>query len=168
MNGAGVLSPEEARRAPSATLLRRASNSFFNDSSATATLLEMDANRDGKVTLDEAAPLLPPEWRRPLAVFDYRHVGPLRQPDHGAAIPAARHQQGRQLSRAEVQAAAHVLGPLDQNDDELVGVESWSRFSQSVGARCPLLDQLRQRAWVGSGSSSCNRMSDRARWAGCC
>jgi Ca2+-binding EF-hand superfamily protein len=127
VNGDGVLSPQEARRAPSAEEVIRWMDAPFDIRPlGGATLAALDQNRDGKITLDE----LRHYYRR-------NGAGPLQFSSLNSRVRSANPVTDRlfelldtnkdgKLSKAEVEAAAKILAPLDRNDDELIGLDELS------------------------------------------
>jgi Ca2+-binding EF-hand superfamily protein len=135
VNKDGVLSKEEAERAPPVAALF--SSGFFGGSPPVMRML--DANRDGKVSKQELADY----YRRSgAAPFQFGGAGGSRQPRlfglaNGSALGGGRpgadelnkrlfelldtNKDGK-LSRKELEAAPAVLAKLDENDDEMIEV----------------------------------------------
>jgi Ca2+-binding EF-hand superfamily protein len=124
VNGDGVLSPDEAQRLPQARVfltLLQGRFAFYEDKTV-APFAELDANKDGKVTLDEMK-----------AYYRKGGFGPLlTQPDPDPGLgqvltDALFHHLDRdrdgKLSQAELAAAEKSLAPLDTNNDDLITPE---------------------------------------------
>jgi Ca2+-binding EF-hand superfamily protein len=123
-NGDKSLSKEEAQRLPQAQILLNLVQgrlNFLSDKSA-APFAELDANKDGKVTLDEMK-----------AYYRKSGFGPLQpqpDPEQGSAQVLTdalfkhldRDGDGK-LSRQELAQAETSLAPLDANEDELLTPE---------------------------------------------
>jgi len=125
IDGDGVLSATEARRAPSAPQLVQAiRNNLFNIAVGGATLREMDQNGDGKVTLAELRRYYLRNGAGPMQLSPFPvRVPPAKNPVSERLFELLDKDGDGKLSRAELEAAPQVLGVLDANDDELVSVE---------------------------------------------
>jgi Ca2+-binding EF-hand superfamily protein len=135
-DGDGVLNAEEAGRTPPASILFSNNGQFF-DNVTYPTMNALDADRDGKVTLDELKAYYRKNGVSPLqfqtqAAAAQQPLGAvvLRQnqpPPPSVAVSEAlfslldTNKDGK-LSKEELAAAPAVLLRLDQNDDEMISV----------------------------------------------
>jgi Ca2+-binding EF-hand superfamily protein len=124
LNGDGLLTPDETQRLPEARVFLRLLHgrfAFYEDKTV-ALFAELDANKDGKVTLDEMK-----------AYYRKGGFGPLQtlpDPDPGlgqALTDALFHHLDRdrdgKLSQQELAAAEKSLAPVDTNNDDLITPE---------------------------------------------
>jgi Ca2+-binding EF-hand superfamily protein len=133
-DGDGVLNADEALHTPPAAVLF--GNGFFNGISY-PSMDALDADRDGKLTLDELKAYYRKNGVAPFQFQVHQDPAPLpfpanlRQPPpppSSAAVTEAlfsvldANHDGK-LSRDELAAAPAVLLRLDQNDDEMVSVQ---------------------------------------------
>jgi Ca2+-binding EF-hand superfamily protein len=127
-NGDGYLDRTEAARAPSPqTLLQHfQGNTFvFNPGVVPALFNQMDADGDGKVTIDELARYYRRLGAGPLQMTNNVNFG---APFGGDALSdvlfkALDTNKDGKLSKAELDAAPEVLAKFDENDDELISVQ---------------------------------------------
>jgi Ca2+-binding EF-hand superfamily protein len=121
-NGDGVLTRDEAERAPRAQNLKAAlaGNFMTGGPGSTATMAQLDANRDGKVTQEE----LTAYYRRfALTAFQVNYTRVYGGGENPLTEALFRHLDTNKdgvLSREEVQAAAAALAKLDLDDDECI------------------------------------------------
>ncbi len=135
VNGDGVLDKEEAERAPSLEQIQSGALAQNIVRRGTLTMAELDADKDGKVTLGELSAHYRKQGFRP---FQFQvDPGPINIPGAAAffggqqpeptveAVSAAifslldTNRDGK-LSRKELAAAPAVLLALDENEDETV------------------------------------------------
>ena len=122
VNGDGTLNRDEAARTPSLQLLRnhyRGVIAFSRGNGNQATFAELDANKDGKVTLDELKAYF---QKAGFGSFQVRSAS--GQGRSGALTDSLfkyldRNGDGK-LSRAELAVADEVLHRLDIDEDEMI------------------------------------------------
>jgi Ca2+-binding EF-hand superfamily protein len=138
-DGDGVLSPEEARLVPSVqTLQQLRFNGFFlpNLRNKSATLAELDTNRDGKVSLAELSAHFARAGIRSVEVV----AGGSRQALYdGPSEVLFKHldskKQGKLSKEGVRQAADAVLQKFDTDDDETLSLEELFPASNALLTR---------------------------------
>jgi Ca2+-binding EF-hand superfamily protein len=145
-DGNGVLNKDEAERAPTPEQLLRhlQGTSFYEESfiiarngrrgSVTAKMADLDANKDGKVTLDELKAYYKKAGAHPVSVT----MGPNKGDSEALTEALFKHldvNKDGKLSREELAAAPERLRRLDTDDDEMISVAELvpERFNQGEG-----------------------------------
>jgi Ca2+-binding EF-hand superfamily protein len=144
-DGDGVLSKDEAERAPHAQHLTRMLRGetlydydlIFNGDrrgNVRAKMADLDANKDGKVTLDELKAYYKKMSVQPVSVA----MGPNRGDSEALTDALFRHldvNKDGKLSKAELAAMPERLRRLDTDDDEMISVSELvpERFSDQDG-----------------------------------
>ncbi len=142
-DGNGVLSKEEAERAPTPQqLLRHLQGTSVYDQfvplqngrqgNVTAKMADLDANKDGKVTLDELKAYYKKAGTHPVSVT----MGPNKGDSEALTEALFKHldvNKDGKLSKEELAAAPERLRRLDTDDDEMISVGELvpNRFGES-------------------------------------
>jgi Ca2+-binding EF-hand superfamily protein len=125
VNGDKALAPDEAQRLPQAQVLMsllRGQLGFYDDKMTIAPFADLDANKDGKVSLDELKTYYKKHGFAPLQ--------PQPDPEQGAAqiltdalFTHLDLDKDGKLSKQELAQAEKTLASLDINDDDLITPE---------------------------------------------
>jgi Ca2+-binding EF-hand superfamily protein len=140
VNGDKVLSKEEANRLPEARLLLnlvQGQGFFFGgpEGSSTAPFAQLDANKDGKVTLEEVKAYYRKSGFAPLQTQPDPDQGTTQLLTDALFKHLDRDGDGK-LSEKELKEAEETLRPLDINEDERISFEELiPGFEYGLGRR---------------------------------
>ncbi|MFO0844081.1 MAG: hypothetical protein U0797_17050 [Gemmataceae bacterium] len=120
-NGDGVLGPDEARRLPQGNALSsQLQGAIGGGGGASVSLNQLDTNKDGLVSKAEFKAFYRNNGVRPLQfVYNNQPATQAKQVNDAIYKRLDRDGDGK-LTEEEVARLPHLLGPLDENEDELL------------------------------------------------